>query len=186
MAGTLFVGDVHGCADALHALLRQVRPQRTVLLGDVFSKGPDPHGVWRIIKAWDADAVLGNHDVHVLQRWTPGVQLPAKAMRWLRRQPYLRHGEGWVAVHAAVNPADWRRTSRKVAIGLAEPEASWWTRVRDDRLVVHGHHAREGLRDHRPHVVGLDTGCVKGGPLTAYHLEDDAIVQVRRDEIAAA
>jgi metallophosphoesterase superfamily enzyme len=38
----LFVGDVHGCAYELKKLLKKVQPTRVILLGDLFSKGPDP------------------------------------------------------------------------------------------------------------------------------------------------
>lgn len=44
-------------------------------------------------------------------------------------------------------------------------------------LVVFGHWSAQGLVD-RPDVVGLDTGCVWGGALTAVHLENRALVQV--------
>ncbi len=56
MGRTLFVGDVHGCADELDKLLRKARPTRVVLLGDLFTKGPDPRGVWSLIREWDACA----------------------------------------------------------------------------------------------------------------------------------
>lgn len=45
------------------------------------------------------------------------------------------------------------------------------------RTVVFGHWARRGLVQ-RPHLRGLDTGCVYGGPLTAWIAEEDRFVQV--------
>ena len=45
------------------------------------------------------------------------------------------------------------------------------------RTVVFGHWARNGLV-RRPLVIGLDTGCVWGGKLTAWIAEEDRIVQV--------
>jgi bis(5'-nucleosyl)-tetraphosphatase (symmetrical) len=44
-------------------------------------------------------------------------------------------------------------------------------------LVVFGHFARQGLLV-RPRLRGLDSGCVYGGPLTAWIAEEDRIVQV--------
>ena len=53
----------------------------------------------------------------------------------------------------------------------------------DGKALVFGHDAPGGLvRRHRadgtPYLVGLDTGCVYGGELTAWILEEDRIVQV--------
>jgi bis(5'-nucleosyl)-tetraphosphatase (symmetrical) len=45
------------------------------------------------------------------------------------------------------------------------------------RTVVFGHWARRGLVVGK-RVRGLDTGCVYGGPLTAWIAEEDRIVQV--------
>lgn len=43
--------------------------------------------------------------------------------------------------------------------------------------IVYGHWARRG--HHRtPHGIGLDSGCVYGGPLTAWCMEEDRIVQI--------
>ncbi|MCB9664487.1 MAG: metallophosphoesterase [Alphaproteobacteria bacterium] len=183
MSGTLFVGDVHGCADALDRLLDEVRPDRVILTGDLFTKGPDPRGVWELVQAWQAEAVLGNHDVRVLERWKAGRDLPKPAMRWLAERPWRLEGPGWLAVHAAIEPGSPHRTRRPVAVGLVE-RGRWWTRWRGDRLVIHGHHARHGLVDNRPWSLGLDTGCARTGLLTGYVLEDDALVQVR--QVAAA
>ena len=44
--------------------------------------------------------------------------------------------------------------------------------------MIYGHDAVRGLQDHRPRTLGLDTGCVYGGVLTGYLLEDDRIVSV--------
>jgi predicted phosphodiesterase len=181
MPRTLVIGDVHGCADELGRLLAKVRPTRVVLLGDLFTKGPDPVGVWKLIRRYDAESVLGNHDAEVLQRWKPGRELPRKAFRWLQRCPLSIEGPGWVAVHAGVHPRHGpRRLSREHALYLREVEGRpWWKRYRGKQLVLHGHDARTGLNDRRPHTLGLDTGCVKGGRLTGYLLEKERVVSVR-------
>jgi len=54
----------------------------------------------------------------------------------------------------------------------------WDAFYRGDDLVVHGHWARRGhYRGAR--TLGLDSGCVYGGPLTAWCLEEDRIVSIR-------
>ncbi len=54
----------------------------------------------------------------------------------------------------------------------------WWADYRGDDLIVHGHHARDGLLDLRPRTLCLDTGCVNGGSLTGYLLEKDRIISI--------
>lgn len=57
------------------------------------------------------------------------------------------------------------------------PFQPWDHFYRGTRTVVFGHWARRGLVV-RPNLRGLDTGCVYGGPLTAWIAEEDRIVQV--------
>jgi hypothetical protein len=67
---TIVIGDVHGCADELEALLRACGcgPQdEVVLVGDLVAKGPDSRGVLAIVRELGARAVRGNHDEHLLR-----------------------------------------------------------------------------------------------------------------------
>jgi len=61
----------------------------------------------------------------------------------------------------------------------APPGALAWDDLyRGETLVVHGHWARRGhYRSRR--TMGLDSGCVYGGELTAWSQQEDRIVQVR-------
>jgi predicted phosphodiesterase len=80
---TLFIGDVHGCADELDALLKECGWQpgeRVVLVGDLVAKGPDSAGVVRRARELGLQAVRGNHDEHVL-RWHQGHQKPGKKLK---------------------------------------------------------------------------------------------------------
>ncbi|RMH17816.1 MAG: hypothetical protein D6696_14670 [Acidobacteria bacterium] len=57
------------------------------------------------------------------------------------------------------------------------PFAPWDAYYRGDVLVVHGHWATRGhYRGRR--TLGLDSGCVYGGSLTAWCQDEDRIVQV--------
>jgi len=59
----------------------------------------------------------------------------------------------------------------------APPFVPWDRHYRGARTVVFGHWARRGLVV-QPRVRGLDTGCVYGGPLTAWIAEEDRLVCV--------
>lgn len=60
------VGDVHGCAAELERLIRAAKKHveafQVVLVGDLFTKGPDPVGVFELIHEHQALCIKGNHD----------------------------------------------------------------------------------------------------------------------------
>ncbi len=86
MAGrTIAIGDIHGCADALGAVLDAVAPtpaDTIVTLGDYIDRGPDSRGVLdqlvRLAGRCRLVPLLGNHeeafldalrDISTLKRW---------------------------------------------------------------------------------------------------------------------
>ncbi|GJE61988.1 metallophosphoesterase family protein [Methylobacterium trifolii] len=89
---TYAIGDIHGCADLLDALLARIeahsagRPYRLVFLGDYIDRGPDSAGVIRMVSRlhWsDPDRVaclMGNHEAMLLD----SLSTPGAAEHWLR------------------------------------------------------------------------------------------------------
>jgi bis(5'-nucleosyl)-tetraphosphatase (symmetrical) len=77
----IFVGDIQGCLEPLRRLLDKVAYQpgkdRLLPCGDLVNKGPDSPGVVALLMQVGAEPVLGNHDLHVLDR----SKLAAKSMR---------------------------------------------------------------------------------------------------------
>lgn len=61
--------------------------------------------------------------------------------------------------------------------GCPDGTRPWDEFYRGDALVVHGHWATRG-HYRGPRTLGLDSGCVYGGPLTAWCQEEDRVVQV--------
>lgn len=200
---TLIVGDVHGCSDELAELVGQVRPERVVLVGDLFTKGPDPAGVWAQVRDGGWRAVLGNHDDRLLTAIDEGrddrlaratiAALDAFDPAWLpwtRALPLFLEVAGFTVVHAGLHPSgDLAATRRDLALVMRRwPDDSdernpfWYEVYTGTRRVVFGHDAMRGLvrveRGGRTHIVGLDTGCVYGGALSGYVPEDDRVVQV--------
>jgi len=57
------------------------------------------------------------------------------------------------------------------------PHRPWDSYYRGETFVVHGHWAQRSYYRGR-RTMGLDTGCVYGGPLTAWCQDEDRIVQV--------
>ncbi|MGY3804413.1 metallophosphoesterase [Pigmentibacter ruber] len=60
------VGDVHGCARELFELIEAAKKHiskfQLILVGDLFTKGPDPVGIYEIIQEYGALCIKGNHD----------------------------------------------------------------------------------------------------------------------------
>lgn len=200
---TLVVGDVHGCRDELVALLDLAGADRVVLVGDLFTKGPDPAGVWHEIAARGLEAVLGNHDDRLL-RALDGRGKDVEASRCVARLDVAdRRWRAWVqglhlfteagpftVVHAGLHPSGLLgRTTRRMALNLRRfprelpGDPLWHAVYTGERRVVFGHDAVRGLvrveRGGLPWLVGLDTGCVYGGALSGYVVEEDRLLQVR-------
>jgi len=64
--------------------------------------------------------------------------------------------------------------SKRVEPDQGVPWASLW---RGPERAVFGHDALRGLQRF-PHALGLDTGCVYGGQLSALLLPEDVVIQV--------
>ena len=190
MTRTLVIGDVHGCASELQTMLQMIEPTRCILVGDVFRKGPDPMGVWRIIQQWSIEAVFGNHEAALLQE---SEHYPSTLVRWVESLPLWIEGQSlvedklqsWRVIHAGVNPFHIQETTRANAIVLRRwPDDQdtqnpfWWELYSGDALIIYGHDAARGLQDHRPRTLGLDSGCVYGNGLTGYVIESSELIHV--------
>lgn len=197
----IFVGDIQGCLEPLQRLLEvcAFRPGVDGLhpAGDLVRKGPDSNGVVALLRELGAEPVLGNHDL----RWLDEGSGDPAAREWLRGQPFTRVWHDVILVHAGLHPrwtipdlaslagadADFAVTVRycdaeghrpkKDAPRPPAPFLPWDAYYRGRRRVVFGHWARRGLVC-RERVIGLDTGCVYGGRLSAWIAEEERIVQV--------
>jgi hypothetical protein len=66
---TLFIGDVHSCADELSELLDRAAvnsDDRVFFTGDLLSRGPKPHQVLKLFRSLGAQAPVGNHEQRLL------------------------------------------------------------------------------------------------------------------------
>ncbi len=194
---TLVVGDVHGCSAELDALLSRAAADRVVLVGDLFTKGPEPRGVWARIADGGFEAVLGNHDQRLLDA-AAGLRptdhaaaacleaLPGEAVAWLEALPLFAAAGPFTVVHAGLHPSGHvDRTTRSMALTMRRWPADgphWHEVYTGDQRVIFGHDAVRGLvrveRDGQPWLIGLDSGCVYGGALSGYLVETDELLQV--------
>jgi hypothetical protein len=102
---TIVVGDVHGCATELEALLERVAfatGDRLVLVGDLVARGPDSLGVLDIARRTGAVIVRGNHEDKLL-RWHSRKLAHARGLG--RRPEPLERTHAHVA--RKLRPVDW-------------------------------------------------------------------------------
>lgn len=203
---TIVVGDVHGCLQELKELLKacqfQNETDELVFVGDLIGKGPDSLEVLKFIKALNARAVIGNHELSFLahqkvpsQRpdWTAlsremGEELEAW-VSYIQSWPSYIEEESFLVVHAGLCPG---RAPDKTPLEILatirtwdgegknlnnSQDPAWHELYSGQKLVVYGHWAMQGLLE-KPNSIGLDSGCVYGGKLSALILPDKKIIQV--------
>jgi bis(5'-nucleosyl)-tetraphosphatase (symmetrical) len=119
------IGDVQGCCDAFDRLLDAIAfsPSRDglTLVGDLVNRGPQSLKVLQRLRDLGnaADALLGNHDLHLLavaygvrpehanDTLREILDSPERAqwIEWLRARPLALQRHGWLCVHAGLAPA---------------------------------------------------------------------------------
>ena len=119
------IGDLQGCASAFERLLAEIgfspSRDRLTLLGDLVNRGPQSLATLRRVRGLGAaaDALLGNHDLHLLavahgirpehasDTLRDILDAPDRAawIEWIRQRPLAVVAEGWLCVHAGVVPS---------------------------------------------------------------------------------
>lgn len=188
---------------------RHRRADRVVFVGDLVAKGPDSKGVVEIAREIRARAVLGNHDAAVLAvRGGPVAKLVPEPRgehrevaeslseadwEYLGGLPYFLRVEqvNAIVVHAGLVPGvplEQQEPKHLISMRTLREDGTpsrrlsdgvpWASRWQGPEEVVFGHDAVSGLQRHK-HAIGLDTGCVYGGALTAYVAEEKRLLSVR-------
>ncbi len=198
----IFVGDIQGCREPLERLLAAVdfmpRRDRLLPVGDMVNKGPDSAGTLDLLMQLDAEPVLGNHDLYWLKK---SRARDPRHRRWLESMPVVRVFDDVIMVHAGLHP-HWQESQLTqltpeqidyaVNVRYCDPAGNpppddwpppgppyrpWDDFYKGTKRVIFGHWARRGLVVRRQ-SIGLDSGCVYGGHLSAWIAEEDRIVQV--------
>jgi hypothetical protein len=205
------IGDIHGChlefAELL-ARLELTKADRLILLGDLVNRGPDSCKVIELAREHRAVALLGNHELRLLNfRRTGDTKFfkdsDAETAEKLRPEDwtylegmlltYFEPELDTVFVHGGFLPNEpWQKQPQNVITRIQVidregkprkradvPEAPAWADLwSGPPFVVYGHTPRPEIYKLK-WSVGIDTGCVMGGHLTAYELPEKRFTQVK-------
>lgn len=200
--GVWAIGDIHGCAKTFKALLARVQPRIAYTLGDYCDRGPRTKQVIDLIMGDSRiRPLLGNHEDIFLQvydnptsamvQWfvrngglatleSFGVsdirQVPKKYVDWMRSLPAVRRYGNVILSHAGANlnkrrPFDdreyllWNRE-------VPAPNDPAWTIVVGHTIVD----AADSAASVDSRKVMIDTGCCRGGMLTAYNIHTHELI----------
>ena len=205
MGRTIVIGDIHGCFDELTDLLELLKLQsddRVVAVGDLIVKGEKNREVLDLfIDDKRFSSVIGNHDRALRQRWRgepirltreqqqAAAELETNRERYanyLKSLPYTIDLGFHLVVHAGVRPGV--RLRHQMASDLTEIRTMganppsrkgvpWYEVYRGRKTVLFGHWPAKQPRL-TARAIGLDTGCVYGGHLTAFIVESNQLVSV--------
>lgn len=177
------VGDVHGCVDALERLFATIDvsdDDQVVFVGDLIRKGPDSAAVVEFVRSRDnCVSVRGNNEEKFLRGDATVPDLSESDRAWIESLPVAVSFEDTLVVHGGVDPrtpladhdVDDLQTTRSLAPDGSYDRPFWFDRHRGPPRVCFGHTVLETPVE-GDWAIGLDTGCVYGGALTAFELRE--------------
>ena len=191
-ANIYVVGDPHGCPDELDSLLRKLSvsdDELVVFVGDLINKGPDSEAVVeRVMRMDSAVSVRGNNEEKLINGKCGMPEMSRESRECLRSMPVVVSWDGSIVVHGGVVPGkplldhtqkDLQKT--RSLYGNGYDGTFWFERYDGDFRVFFGHTVLDAPLD-LGNAVGLDTGCVYGGSLTAYDCAEEGFVTVEAEE----
>jgi hypothetical protein len=181
---------------------------RLIFLGDLVNRGPDSHGVVSLVRSLpNTVCLMGNHELRLINYrkeregknlkdydWETVRQLDEGDWRYISDLPLTHNLPDLqtVCVHGGFLPnLPWNKQGPEIVTriqviddeGRARKRAeapqgrNWADEWEGPPFVVYGHTPRPEVY-RRPWSLGLDTGCVYGGFLSACILPQREIVQV--------
>jgi hypothetical protein len=192
----------------LLALIAPLPDDRVILLGDLINRGPDSSKVLDLARAARARSLLGNHELRALKYRRTGdrkflkegdretiEKFQADDWAFLEAMPLTieEPALNTVFVHGGFLPGEpWQKQSAEVVTRIQvvdragrpakradKPDAPAWADLwTGPPFVVYGHTPRREIYKLK-WSLGIDTGCVQGGYLTAFILPEKRLVQVK-------
>ena len=202
------IGDIHGCLWSLEKLLNILPvnwgKDLVIFLGDYIDRGPDPKGViekmlelkelygdkiiplkgnheWmfeRFLKGIDVDIFLYNGGGATLKSYYKDgeLKIPEEHLNFLKELKLYYETEDYIFVHAGLRPGKKLEEQNEEDL-LWIRESFYFSEYKFPKTIVFGHTPFPVpliLNDR----IGIDTGCVYGGKLTAIELPSKKIYQI--------
>lgn len=182
------VGDVHGCIDELERLWTRLDPTAedlVIFVGDLVRKGPDSVAVVEFVASRpNAVSVRGNNELKLLDGDVDAEPFDP-ILPTIADMPLVVSWSDVMVVHGGVHPdrslaahtPDDLLEMRSVPPGNGYSGPFWFEQYTGRPRVFFGHTvlAEPYLSEA---AVGLDTGCVYSGSLTAYDWTRDELISV--------
>ncbi|MEY7850090.1 metallophosphoesterase family protein [Natrarchaeobius sp. A-rgal3] len=186
------VGDVHGCLDALEQLLETLdlgENDLAIFVGDLVRKGPESVAVLeRVRRSPTLCSVRGNNEQKLLEGEAGLSEFGSAEYRYVESLPLAISWDGGLVVHGGVDPSrPLTSHSGRDVLTMRSPNGDgydgpfWFDAYEGPPRVFFGHTVLEEPLECE-WAVGLDTGCVYGGYLTAYDVRRERFVTVSTTE----
>jgi hypothetical protein len=204
----IIIGDIHACRAELEELLDKIgfgKDDQAIALGDIFDRGPDNRGILRLFTENPQFLTLkGNHErkhllinknkckaalSQMITKEELGDDYP-RLLSFARNLPlYIKLDEA-ILVHGAIEPGiPLENQDEKILVSsiggekyLERLSMPWYELVDFGKPVIFGHKVYETPFILKNRVYGIDTGCCRGGSLTAITLPDFRIYSVKARE----
>lgn len=176
-----------------------------IFLGDYIDRGPDSSKVIKFVRQlqqenFDVIALMGNHEkmcIDYLEHgdscWEfngkrstvssyGGVSAMSDDVEWMKTLPLYYETDNFIFVHAGVNPDVPLEENTSYEL-LWERDGFIYNPTNFRKKVIFGHTPSVAFNDtDKPYEticgnIGIDTGCVFSGKLTALIIESDEIIK---------
>ncbi len=201
------IGDIHGCLKSLKKLMKKIPVKKNdelIFVGDYIDRGSDSKGVIDFLleldKKYKCKFLRGNHEQMLLDYlddknlgriwYFNGMDatlksygninlIPKDHLDFFRNTEFFYNSGDYLVVHAGVLPGKSLEEQDEMELIWIREEFIYCEKPLENKIIVFGHTPfLDG-----PYIdktkIGIDTGCVYGGKLTAIRLEDREYFQVK-------
>lgn len=203
------IGDIHGCLDPLKDLLKEINPSaedKLIFIGDYIDRGPNSRGVIDFLIALSVNKncvfIRGNHEQMMmdyfadkpegkiwsmngmdatLESYGSIFSVPSYHLDFLEETIMFDEEDSYTLVHAGVRPGiSMEEQSNKDLLWIRD-DFIYSKKPLKDRIVIFGHTPMLSGPLFQKHKIGIDTGCVYGGKLSAVRLEDLKVFSIKNE-----